>query len=182
VLEAVTSAGAAEVIVLPNDRDSIATAEAAARTARAETDVRVAVIATNAQVQGLAALAVHEPGRPFEQDILEMTAAARHARSGAVTVAARQAMTTAGPCEPGDVLGAVEGDFVVVGGDLFAVAADVLERLLGGGGELVTLVAGADGGDLAERCATHLAATRPTVDVVVYDGGQPRYPLLVGVE
>ena len=75
---------------------------------------RVAVIATNAQVQGLAALAVHEPGRAFEQDILEMTAAARHARSGAVTVAARQAMTTAGPCEPGDVLGAIEGDFVVV--------------------------------------------------------------------
>jgi uncharacterized protein len=182
VLEAVTSAGAAEVIVLPNDRDSIAAAEAAARTARAETDLRVAVIATNAQVQGLAALAVHEPGRPFEQDILEMTAAARHARSGAVTVAARQAMTTAGPCEPGDVLGAIEGDFVVVGGDLFAVAADVLERLLGGGGELVTLVGGADGGDLAERCAAHLAVTRPTVDVVVYDGGQPRYPLLVGVE
>jgi uncharacterized protein len=182
VLEAVTSAGAAEVIVLPNDRDSIAAAEAAARTARAETDLRVAVIATNAQIQGLAALAVHEPGRPFEQDILEMTAAARHARSGAVTVAAQQAMTTAGPCEPGDVLGAVEGDFVVVGGDLFAVAADVLERLLGGGGELVTLVAGADGSDLAERCAAHLAATRPTVDVVVYDGGQPRYPLLVGVE
>ncbi len=182
VLEAVTSAGAAEVIVLPNDRDSIAAAEAAARTARTETDLRVAVIATNAQVQGLAALAVHEPGRPFEQDILEMTAAARHARSGAVTVAARQAMTTAGPCEPGDVLGAVEGDFVVVGADLFAVAAEVLERLLGGGGELVTLVAGADGGDLAERCAAHLAATRPTVDVVVYDGGQPRYPLLVGVE
>jgi dihydroxyacetone kinase-like predicted kinase len=58
----------------------------------------------------------------------------------------------------------------------------VLERLLGGGGELVTLVAGADAGDLAERCATYLSAAHPTVDVVVYDGGQQRYPLLVGVE
>ena len=182
VLEAIVSTGAAEVIVLPNDHDSIAAAEAAARTVRAETDIRVAVIATNAQVQGLAALAVHEPGRAFEQDILEMTAAARHARSGAVTVAVRRAMTSAGPCEPGDVLGAVERDFVVVGDDLFTVATEVLERLLGGGGELVTLVAGSDGRDLADRCAAHLAATRPTVDVVVYDGGQPRYPLLVGVE
>ena len=182
MLEAITSAGAAEVIVLPNDRDSVTAAEAAARTARQENDVRVAVIATTAQVQGLAALAVHEPGRSFEQDILEMTAAARHARSGAVTVAARQAMTTAGPCEPGDVLGAIEGDFVVIGDDLFTVATDVLERLLGGGGELVTLVGGADGGDLAERCAEHLGATRPTVDVVAYAGGQQRYPLLIGVE
>ena len=144
--------------------------------------MRVGVIATRAQVQGLAALAVHEPGRPFDQDILEMTAAARHARSGAVTVAARRAMTSAGPCEVGDVLGAIEGDFVVVGGDLFTVAVEILERLLGGGGELVTIVSGADAGDLADRCAAHLAAGHPTVDVVVYEGGQDRYPLLIGVE
>ncbi len=44
IVEAVTSAGAAEVIVLPNDRDSIAAAEAAARTVRETGDVRVAVI------------------------------------------------------------------------------------------------------------------------------------------
>lgn len=182
LLDAVAGAGTDQVVLLPNDRDCVPAAEAAAQTARQELDLRVAVIPTNAQVQGLAALAVHEPGRTFEADVLEMTAAARHARSGAVTVAVKQAMTSAGPCEPGDVLGAVEGDFVVVGDDLFTVAVDVLELLLGGGGEMVTLVAGAGGGELADRCAAHLAATRPTVDVVVYDGGQDRYPLLVGVE
>jgi dihydroxyacetone kinase-like predicted kinase len=182
ILEAVTSAGTAEVIVLPNDRDSIATAEAAARTAREQAGIRVAVVPTNAQVQGLAAMAVHEPGRTFEDDIVGMTAAARHARSGAVTVAVRQAMTSAGPCQPGDVLGVIEGDFVLVGTDLLEVACGVLDRLLGGGGELVTLVAGAGAGDLAQRCAEHLEQTRPTVDVVVYDGGQQRYPVLVGVE
>ena len=105
------------------------------------------MIPTQAQVQGLAAIAVHEPGRTFDQDVLEMTATARHARHGAVTVAARQAMTMAGPCEPGDVLGVIAGDFAVVGDDLFDVAADVLDRLLGGGGELVTIVAGADDAD-----------------------------------
>lgn len=182
VLEAIEATGAAEVVVLPNDRDSVAVAEAAAQTARDDAGVRVSVIPTHAQVQGLAALAVHEPGRSFEEDVLHMTAAARHARSGAVTVAARQAITTAGPCEPGDVLGAVEGDFAVVGEDLYDVAVDVLERLLGGGGELVTIVAGADGDELAERAAAHLASAHPTVDVVVYDGGQERYPLLLGVE
>jgi uncharacterized protein len=182
ILDAITTCTAAEVIVLPNDRDSIAVAESAARTAREELGIRVGVIATNAQVQGLAALAVHEPGRTFEQDILEMTAAARHARSGAVTIAAKKAMTSGGPCEPGDVLGAIEGDFVLVGTDLFTVATEVVERLLGGGGELVTVVSGVDSGDLADRCATHLAASHPTVDVVVYEGGQERYPLLIGVE
>src|SRR4051794_21378795 len=182
ILEAGTPAGTAEVIVLPTDRDSIATAEAAARTAREQAGIRVAVVPTNAQVQGLAAMAVHEPGRTFEDDIVGMTAAARHARSGAVTVAVRQAMTSAGPCEPGDVLGVIEGDFVLVGTDVLEVARGVLDRLLGGGGELVTLVAGAGAADLARRCAAFLAQTRPTVDVVVYDGGQQRYPILVGVE
>jgi DAK2 domain fusion protein YloV len=182
ILEAVVAAGTDEVIVLPNDRESIAAAEAAARTARAQGEVRVAVIPTDAQVQGLAALAVHEPGRSFEQDIVDMTAAARHARSGAVTVAVRQAMTTAGPCEPGDVLGVIEGDFVLVGDDLEQVATGVLERLLGGGGELVTLVSGAGADDLAARCTAWLHEAHPTVDVVTYEGGQQRYPLLVGVE
>jgi hypothetical protein len=39
-----------------------------------------------------------------------------------------------------------------------------------------------DGVELADRCASYLASSHPTVDVVVYDGGQERYPLLVGVE
>ncbi len=182
LLEAITGCGAVEVVLLPNDADSVRAAQVAARTAEADTGVRVAVIPTQAQVQGLAALAVHEPGRAFDQDVLEMTATARHARHGAVTVAAKQAMTMAGPCQPGDVLGAIEGDFVVVGEDLVAVTTEVLHRLLAGGGELVTLVGGADAGTLLPDAAAWLDREHPTVDVVVYDGGQERYPLLLSVE
>ena len=182
ILDAIHASAAREIIVLPNDTDSVRAAQAAARTAEDDGDVRVAVIPTEAQVQGLAALAVHEPGRPFDQDVLEMTATARHARHGAVTIAARQAMTMAGPCEPGDVLGVVAGDFAVVGADLDDVAADVLERLLAGGGELVTIVAGQGGADLARRTADGVEQRHPHVDVMVYDGGQDRYPLLMSVE
>jgi uncharacterized protein len=183
ILEAITTCGAEEVVVLPNDPDSVRAAEVAARTAESDEKLTVAVIPTRAQVQGLAALAVHEPGRTFAQDVLEMTATARHARHGAVTVAARRAITMAGTCEPGDVLGVVEGDFAVIGDDLYAVATDVLGRLLGGGGELVTLVTGEGAtDDLAARCAAHVEERHPHVDVVVYDGGQERYPLLVSVE
>jgi DAK2 domain fusion protein YloV len=182
ILDAIHASGAREVVVLPNDPDSVRAAQAAARQAEDDEGIRVAVIPTEAQVQGLAALAVHEPGRPFDQDVLEMTATARHARHGAVTIAAKQAMTMAGPCEPGDVLGVVAGDFAVVGHDLDAVATDVLERLLAGGGELVTVVAGHGGHDLARRTATAVEERHPHVDVMVYDGGQERYPLLMSVE
>lgn len=182
LLEAITGCGAAEVVVLPNDTDTVRAAEIAARTAEAEHDVSVEVIPTQAQVQGLAAISVHEPGRSFDADVREMTATARHVRHGAVTVAARRAITMAGPCEPGDALGVVAGDFAVVGSDLASVATDVLERLLAGGGELVTLVSGEDGTDLVRRLAAHVEERHPHVDVAVHHGGQPRYPLLVSVE
>ncbi|MCW2847823.1 MAG: Dak phosphatase [Marmoricola sp.] len=181
VLAAIEATGAQEVIVLPNDPDSIGVAEAAAHEAEAK-GIHVVVIPTRAQVQGIAALAVHEPGRPLDSDVVQMTAAARGARHGAVTVAAKDAMTSAGPCSAGDILGVVHGDFAIVGEDVFEVATGVLERLLGGGGELVTLVAGAEAGDLAEACEHWVQRAHPGVDVAIYRGGQERYPLLMAVE
>ena len=181
ILAAIESSGAQEVVVLPNDRDSVGVAEAAAHEAE-QAGIHAVVIPTRAQVQGIAALAVHEPGRPLDADVVAMAAAARGARHGAVTVAARDAMTTAGPCAVGDALGVVDGDFAIVGRDLFEVACGVLERLLGGGGELVTLVAGVESGDLAQACESWVSAGHPGVDVQVFDGGQDRYPLLVAVE
>lgn len=182
ILVAVRATGSAEVVVLPNDPDTLAVAEAAAQAARDE-GIRVAVIPTRAQVQGLAAIAVHESGRSFDEDVVHMTSAAGHARHGAVTVAARDAMTMAGPCRLGDALGVVEGDFAIVGTELAATAVEVVERLLAGGGEMVTLVSGADPDPaLADAVRGHVERTHSGVDVVVYDGGQERYPLLIGVE
>jgi dihydroxyacetone kinase-like predicted kinase len=182
ILEAIERTHAEEVVVLPNDPDSLGVAGAAAAAAEEQGNVRVVVVPTRAQVQGIAAMAVHEPGRSFDSDVVHMTSAARSTRHGAVTVAAKQAMTTAGPCEPGDVLGVLQGDFAIVGDDLLEVATEVLERLLGGGGEMVTLVTGQDADDLAGRCEAWVEAHHPGVDVLVYEGGQARYPLLVAVE
>jgi DAK2 domain fusion protein YloV len=182
LLDAVRATGARDVVVLPNDDDTLAVAEAAVRTAR-EDGVRVSVLPTRAQVQGLAAIAVHEPGPDFEEDLVRMSAAAGGCRDGAVTVAARDAITTAGPCRVGDALGVVQGDFAVVGTDLAEVARQVLDRLLSGGGELVTVVRGAEADDaLVAAVRQHLRQGYRGVEVSVLDGGQDRYVLLFGVE
>ncbi|WP_183100660.1 DAK2 domain-containing protein [Nocardioides pelophilus] len=189
LLEAISGSGAQEIVILPNDPDSVRAARVAASTAESDgaaQGLRIAVIPTEAQVQGLAAIAVHEPGRTFDQDVTEMTATARHVKHGAVTIAAKEAMTSAGPCSPGDVLGVIAGDFAVIGDDLGEVAIAVLERLLAAGGELVTLVRGDGSGDgaddIADRAAAWVEEQHPHVDTVVYDGGQERYPLLMSVE
>ena len=182
ILTAVRRTGAPFVVVLPNDGDTAPVARAAASAARDE-GIRVSVLPTRAQVQGLAAAAVHDPGQAADADVVAMSGAAGSARDGAVTIAVREAITTAGLCRPGDALGVVQGDFAVVGTDLAAVAVEGLDRLLATGGELVTLVRGADADDaLVDAVTEHLRRGRRDLEVAVLDGGQERYPLLMGVE
>ncbi len=182
VLDAVRRTGGQAVVVLPNDPDTLAVARTAARTARDE-GIRVTVIPTRAQVQGLSAAAVHDPTVEFDQDVAAMSAAAGGTRHGAVTVAARDAITMAGPCKVGDVLGVVDGDFTVVGSDHAEVGVEVLRRLLSGGGEMVTLVTGQEVPEgLVDTLSREVRAAFPGVQVNVIAGGQPRYALLIGVE
>ena len=65
-----------------------------------------------------------------------------------------------------------------------APAATLLDRMLAGGGELVTLVLGraTRRPSWATLLAAHVAQRWPFVEVQRYHGGQPHYPLLVGVE
>lgn len=182
VLAAIAAAESGDVIVLPNSRDYVPVCHAAASRAR-EDGVRVSVVPTDTQVQGLSALAVHQPGRPFEDDVIAMTSAAGHTHHGAVTIAREAGMTMAGPCAAGDVLGVVDAEFAVVGSDLAQVAIDVVARLMTGSAELVTIVTG-EGCDeqVAERIGVAVRHTSPYLDLAVYDGGQQRYPLLLAVE
>jgi dihydroxyacetone kinase-like predicted kinase len=141
------------------------------------------VIPTRAAVQGIAALAVHEPGRRFDEDVVAMTAAAGATRYAELAVAEHRSWTSAGVCQAGDVLGLIDGDVAVIGTDLAATARDVLDRMLAAGGELVTLVPGAAApADLADRLAAHVRGRHLAVDTVVHPGGQHPCPLLIGVE
>lgn len=182
LLDGMRAAASAEVVTLPSDSDSLAVAEAAAEQARAE-GLRVSVIPARSIVQSLAALAVHDPAARFDDAVVAMTRAAGATRYGAVTVASKDALTMAGPCHVGDVLGLAEGDIVAIGSDTAVVAQGVADRLLGGGGELLTIVRGADLGPAdADELAEALRRRHPGVDIVLIDGGQPLWPVIVGVE
>ncbi|WP_228181414.1 DAK2 domain-containing protein [Streptomyces anulatus] len=182
LVDAIRRAHAREVVLLPNDAALRHTAAAAAEQARTE-GVRVALVPTRAAVQGIAALAVHEPDRGFDEDVVAMTAAAGATRYAELAVAERQSWTMAGICQAGDILGLIDGDVAVIGADVPATARTVLDRMLAAGGELVTLVLGEDVPDsLAEALEEHVREGYLAVDTVVYRGGHQRAPLLIGVE
>ncbi|MEV4623612.1 DAK2 domain-containing protein [Asanoa sp. NPDC049573] len=179
LLAAITATGAAHVVVLPNDPNTQPVAAAAAREATAA----VRVLPTRSPVQALAALAVRDPAREFDDDVIEMAKAAGACRYAEVCYASRDALTVAGPCRRGDVLALVEGEVHLIGTDLAETCRELLDRLLGGGGELVTLLTGAGApAGLADALRAHAAAHWPFVEVHTYTGGHPHYPLLVGVE
>jgi len=174
--------GAAGVVVLPNDGDTLLAAAAAVR-AVADDGIEAHLVHVRTAVQGIAALAVFEPTAPASDNVLAMQAAASATRHGAVTVANRAALTSGGPCEAGDVLGVVDGDVVIVGSDQLAVSREVVQRLLASGGELVTLVAGVDAPDgLLEAVTAEARGAHHGIEVSLIDGGQAVYPVLMGVE
>jgi DAK2 domain fusion protein YloV len=194
---AIAEAGVEEIIVLVNDAEGLAAASAAAEQVhRGAYGVRVAVVPSKAVVQGIAALAVHEPGRRFDADIVAMTAAAGATRHAALQIAADDAWTMAGVCHAGDVLGFIEGDVALIAPSLRDAALALVDRMVSAGGEMVTLVTGdgldeaaggpdatrPDAADLIEAVRQRVHAARPEMDVVAYQGGQSGWPLLIGVE
>ena len=182
LLEAVRSTGSSAVVLIPGDRDTLMAAEVAAEAAAGE-GIDAHVVPARTTVQALAALAVLDPGRSVHANVVAMTGAAVATRHGAVSVATKEALTSAGVCRTGDVLGIVDGDVAFLDTDVAHAAREVLSRLLSAGGELVTLVVGADAEPgLAARTTASLERDRPDVEVVVVEGGQPVYPLLIGVE
>ncbi|MEU3455023.1 DAK2 domain-containing protein [Micromonospora sp. NPDC006766] len=182
LLDAIRATGAARVVVLPNDPDTQSVASAAAQEAH-RLGVKVSVVPTRSPVQALAALAVRDPSRRFEDDVIAMAEAAGACRYAEVCHAGKEALTVAGPCRPGDVLALVEGEVHLIGADLLDTCTAVVDRMLGGGGELVTLLCGAGApAGLADQVREHVERSWPFVEVQSYEGGQPHYPLLVGVE
>jgi uncharacterized protein len=144
------------------------------------------VVPTFSPVQALAALAVHSPSRRAGDDVVAMAEAAAATRRGEVAVSGREAITWVGRCEPGDLLGMVDGEVVLIepgAADVGELACRLVDRMLASGGELVTVLLGRGAPDDVERVLEdHLRVAHPEVELAAYQGGQSDALLVVGVE
>ncbi len=171
-----------EVLVLPNG--ALPAQELVAVGVAARDDHRdVLLLPSGSMVQGLAALAVHDAGRIAVDDAFAMSEAAAATRWGSLRAATERALTMVGTCEPGDGLGLVGHDVIVIDRDVRAAGQTLLDRMLGLGGELVTLLVGAAAPEwLAQELSDHIAEGFPGVEIMVYSGGQHADLIQIGVE
>jgi DAK2 domain fusion protein YloV len=165
------------VLLLPNNKNVLLAAEQAAEIGGKE----IRVIPTRSIPAGLGAMVAFDASHALEENAQEMAAAAAAVRSGAVTRATRSA--TLGPLEveQGHFLGLVEGEPVTSGPTLEPVAREVVERLLGGAADILTILVGAEASSVDEL-VEGLRTAHPALEIEVCEGGQPHYPLLFGVE
>jgi DAK2 domain fusion protein YloV len=184
LLRAVVDTGAAQVLVLPNGY--VAAEELVAGcTAAIGWGIDVVPLPAGSMVQGLAALAVHDPDRPAVDDGYTMARAAGAARQGAVRVATEHALTFAGPCRPGDGLGIAGDEIVIVAPDVASAAVGLVDLFLAAGGELVTVLVGSAAAPEAsvENVLRKLVHDQhPGTELVVYHTAHRGDELLIGVE
>ena len=180
LVEAVESAPADEVVILPNNKNIIPVAEQV----DAVSGKTVRVVPTTGITEGFAALMAYDPQATVEDNFAEMTDAAQRITSGEVTRAVRDASWSGGAIAEGDFIALVGGEGIVaVGASADDAAVGLLDRLVGDAHEIVTIIEGegATAGS-TRRITEWLSEHRPDVQAEVHHGGQPLYPYLVGVE
>ena len=171
LLAAIHQVPAEEVVVLPNSANVIMAAERAAEVS----DKQVGVVHSISQQAGLSAAVAFDPERGVEQNAAALTAALAAVRTGAVAPAARDDVQ--GRFTRGDAVGFVD-DEVVAWGEPESTLGSVL-RELGGGSELISVIAGAD----APLDAQSIERLGPEgVELEYRDGGQPSYWYLLAAE
>jgi DAK2 domain fusion protein YloV len=171
LLAGLEEAGGGGAIVLPNSPNVVLAAERAADLA----DRPVAVVATRAQQQGLAALLAFDADRSPEDNAEAIDAAAARLRLAAVAGAARD--DPRGRFEAGAALGYV-GDELAAWGEPEPTLRMTLAAVADGA-ELVTCIAGA-GATLDEGAVR--AATPAGVELEHRYGGQPAWWWLICAE
>ncbi len=183
ILVGIRQARSEEVVVLPNNRNVIASARTAAEIAVDEgVAKRVEVVPTESPLQGFTALVAFDRDASLRDNVDAMTTEGLATKHGEVAYAVRTTETPAGHVEEGQCLGLVGGGVTVVADDASDTVIGVLEGMLGSSDELVTLVYGADVDERSAHALGKRVGERFGVEVEVHRGGQPHYPFLIGVE
>jgi hypothetical protein len=168
-----------KIIILPNNKNIILAAQAAAGL----TVKQIAVIPSHNVPEGLAAMMHLIPNGDLEDVAEEMTAALKEVQTGEITTAIRSVEIEGVNVQEGEIIGLLNRKLVVSSDNLEQAVLELLERANVQNFELVTLFYGAT---VTKHEANHIGdairAAYPEIEVELQDGGQPHYQFIVSIE
>ncbi|MCC7446465.1 MAG: DAK2 domain-containing protein [Anaerolineae bacterium] len=184
LFNAVQSLNTDKVIILPNNKNVILSAEQAAALIRAESpNCNVTVIPTRTVPQGIAAILALSPTGDLDSVVEAMQEARQNVITGEVTTATRSVELDGVNVEAGQVIGLIDSKLAVSGSDLAGLVHDLLDKMGIRDRELVTLYYGENvTQEQADALGETLRQAYPEQEFDVIRGGQPHYQYLVSAE
>lgn len=168
-----------KIILLPNNKNIILTATAAAEL----TVKQVAVIPSRSVPQGLAAMMRLIPDGDFESVVTEMIDALDDVETGEVTIATRSVEIDGVQVEEGQIIALHNGKLVLAAASLEDACLGLLEKAHADHFELITLFYG---GNIpkteAFRIADVIRLRFSKQEIEVQEGCQPHYQFIISIE
>lgn len=179
IVKAVESISAEHILILPNNKNIILTAEQAGELV----DVGVSVIPTKTIPQGLSALLAYDEEKSVQENKEKMNKALTSVQSGEVTYAVRDSVVDEVNIEKEDFLGIREGKIITAGKNMIDTSYDLLSNMVTSETEVVTVLFGSDvSEDETNDLVARVSEKYPDIEYEIYEGGQPLYYFLFAVE
>jgi DAK2 domain fusion protein YloV len=179
LLAAVNASGQDEVIILPNNKNVIMTAQQVSSLS----DKSVTVVPSRTVPQGISALLNLDPSADLRANSAAMSSALDGIQTIEVTKAVRSTSVNGLKIKNGDMIALVNGKITRAGKDAVEVMDSAIEGLQPDGYELCTIYAGVDvQDDEAERVAGHVRELFPGLEVQLQRGEQDHYPFILSLE
>lgn len=180
ILSAVEDAKSTSIIILPNNKNIILTAEQVKNL----TDKKVFVVPSKSIPQGISALLAYDPALSAEENARRMGDSLENVITGEVTFAARDSKWNGTDIKEGDVLGIMDGEMVAIGRDRKEVLEELVEKMASKkqSGMLTFYYGEEVTQEEAEDVAAKMAEKYPDFEVEVYRGGQSLYYYIVSLE
>ena len=179
ILRAIEKTPAEIVFVLPNNKNIIMAAQAAAELAARE----VVVIPTKTVPQGISAMLSFDPGMEPSENEAALTDCLSGVMTMQITYAARDSDFDGFDIHAGDYLGLCDGALAGTTQDITALLATLADKAAAAGKEFINIFYGADISEAdAEQALALFQQHAPDAEVNLVSGGQPIYYYLISAE
>ena len=179
ILHAIEKTPAEIVFVLPNNKNIIMAAQAAAELAARE----VVVIPTKTVPQGISAMLSFDPGMEPSENEAAMTDCLSGVMTMQITYAARDSDFDGFDIHAGDYLGLCDGALAGTAREITTLLASLADKAAEAGKEFINIFYGADIQEPDAEAALELFRQHaPDAEVNLVSGGQPIYYYLISAE